>query len=401
MPPIRSAVVPLRARGPAPAAAVAPAGATTVTSTAPATGAVLVTGSEELVEEVAALAAAAGVAVAVVPDAGTALGTGFGTAPGAAVAGAALVMLGEDALVAGLAPHRGTVVVLRRAAPGAPDDEGAGDEGMWRAAVAVGARAVLVLPAERRALLDLLGAQGGDPAASAPTVAVLGACGGLGASSLAAALALSAGRSTSALLVDGDPLGGGIDLLLGLEDAPGLRWGDVAGARGSVRPAVLAQNLPRLGSTAVLSCSRGAPAAGGLDPDAVAVVLDAGRRGHGCVVLDVARHLDEAARAALAAAGTLLVVTSTGVRGAAAAQAVLAATAPLVGDVRLVVRAPAGRARTDPLALADALGVPLGAVLAHDPSLVEAAERGQPPPVRGRGATARACADLADVLVAS
>ena len=357
----------------------------------PVAGAALVTGREDLVEEVAALAAAAGVAVAVVPDAAGSLGV---------VAGAALVLLGEDALAAGLPPCPGTVVVLRWTAPGTvPDGEGAppdGDRGLWRAAVAVGARAVLTLPAERRALLDHLGALGAGPATGAPTVAVLGACGGLGASSLAAALALAAGRSTAALLVDGDPLGGGIDLLLGLEDAPGLRWGDVAGARGSVRPAVLAQHLPRLGRTAVLSCSRGAPTA--LDPDAVAVVLDAGRRGHGCVVLDLARHLDEAARVALAAAGTLLVLTSAGVRGAAAAQAVLAAAAPLVADVRLVVRVPAGRPRADPLALADALGVPLGAVLAHDPSLVEAAERGQPPPVRGRGATARACADLADVL---
>lgn len=349
-----------------------------------ALGALLVTGREDLVEEVAALAAASGVAVAVVADAASA-GRGW--------AGAALVLLGEDVLAAGAPSCRGVVVVLR--AEGGVEPEG-GDEALWRAAVAVGARAVLTLPRERRALLDHLAALGEDAGAGARTVAVVGACGGLGTSSLAAALALAAARSTTALLVDGDPLGGGLDLLLGLEGEPGLRWGDVSGARGSVRPAVLAQHLPRLGRAAVLSCSRGAPAV--LDPDAVAVVLDAGRRGHGCVVLDLARHLDEAARVALAAADVLLLVTSAGVRGAAAAQAVLAVAAPLVADVRLVVRAPAGRVRADPLALADALGVSLAAVLAHDPSLVDAAERGQPPPVRGRGATARACAALADVL---
>ena len=50
---------------------------------------------------------------------------------------------------------------------------------------------------------------------SAPCVAVLGGCGGAGASTLAAGLArsaLQAGRAV--VLIDGDPLGGGLETIL-------------------------------------------------------------------------------------------------------------------------------------------------------------------------------------------
>ena len=58
-------------------------------------------------------------------------------------------------------------------------------------------------------------------------VAVVGGCGGAGASVLAAALAVTAVRHGGrALLVDCDPLGGGLDLVLGAEHVAGLRWPD-------------------------------------------------------------------------------------------------------------------------------------------------------------------------------
>ena len=58
------------------------------------------------------------------------------------------------------------------------------------------------------------------------------------------------------LLVDGDPLGGGIDLVLGGESDRGLRWSDLLGAAGRVPAAALAEALPRAGGLSYLSWDR-------------------------------------------------------------------------------------------------------------------------------------------------
>ena len=64
--------------------------------------------------------------------------------------------------------------------------------------------------------------EGGAPPAR--LVAVVGGSGGAGASTLSAALAVTALRlGVRPWLVDADPLGGGIDLALGGEDTVGLR----------------------------------------------------------------------------------------------------------------------------------------------------------------------------------
>src|SRR2546421_294935 len=65
----------------------------------------------------------------------------------------------------------------------------------------------------------------GEPAL---TIGVVGGRGGAGASTLACALAVTAARSGHrTMLIDGDPLGGGLDVLLGGERAGGLRWPDL------------------------------------------------------------------------------------------------------------------------------------------------------------------------------
>ena len=62
------------------------------------------------------------------------------------------------------------------------------------------------------------------------------------------------GRGITALAVDADPWGGGLDLLLGCADMPGLRWGDLALRGGHVPSDALVAALPgRAGAVAVLS----------------------------------------------------------------------------------------------------------------------------------------------------
>lgn len=74
---------------------------------------------------------------------------------------------------------------------------------------------------------------------------ILGATGGVGVSSLATACAVraaSAGRQVA--LVDAHPWAGGLEVVAGLEAAPGLRWADLAGVRGDVDPDRLLEELP-------------------------------------------------------------------------------------------------------------------------------------------------------------
>ena len=67
----------------------------------------------------------------------------------------------------------------------------------------------------------------------AGVIAVIGACGGVGTSTFAAALARSAVRTgnAGATVVDGTDGSGGLDLLLGIESSPGARWPDLKIAR--------------------------------------------------------------------------------------------------------------------------------------------------------------------------
>src|SRR5436309_2057533 len=76
-----------------------------------------------------------------------------------------------------------------------------------------------------------------------PVIGVLSGCGGAGASTFAAVLAGCAGRP--AFLLDCDPLGGGIDVLLGCEREPGPRWGQVRVRGGPLDPQLLLSGLPR------------------------------------------------------------------------------------------------------------------------------------------------------------
>ena len=70
------------------------------------------------------------------------------------------------------------------------------------------------------------------------------AVGGAGASITAAASALVLSRERPICLVDADALAGGIDLVLGMETEPGLRWQDFSAADGRLDGAALYEALP-------------------------------------------------------------------------------------------------------------------------------------------------------------
>jgi len=349
--------------------------AETATRAGPAADVLAVTGDPVLAERLAGIAAAAGVLIR----------TSRAAPAGAAWASARLVLVGRDAL-ADLPPGRapgGPGVVVVATAP-VPQD-------VWRLALAVGAEQVTTLPDGEGWLVERI-LDATDPAAPAPVVGVVGGRGGGGASVLAAALAVTAAASgRRPVLLDADPLGGGLDLLLGAEREPGLRWPDLATARGRLRPGHLASGLPCVDGVRLLSWDRSevadAPA------DAMAAVLSSAVRDSDLVVVDLPRALGSAAEAAASACRLGLVVVPAEVRAAAAARRVVAALEHRIDDLRLVVRGPAPTGLPAEV-VADALRLPLAGELRAEPGLAAVLDRGEIAALRTRGPLAALCRRL-------
>jgi secretion/DNA translocation related CpaE-like protein len=190
----------------------------------------------------------------------------------------------------------------------------------------------------------------------------------------------------SALLVDGDPLGGGVDLVFGGEHDRGLRWPGLLSTRGRVPGAALSGALPRMQGLAVLSWDRSAAEA--LPVEALDAVLSAGCRAHELVVVDLPRHLDDAGRVVLAAATTAVLVVPTEVRAAAAASRVAASVGGLCADLRVVTRGPSPSGLGGDQ-VAGALGLPLLAEMRAEPGIDLALEHGQAPGPTGTGGRCR------------
>lgn len=344
--------------------------------------ALVITADETLLDDLLRLAAAASAEVDVVPDV---------SAARSSWANAPLVVLGSDRaaeLERARLPRRDGVVLV-----GLDLD----DAGVWESAVRIGAAHVVFLPEAEQWVVGRLADCAERAGPDASVVCTVGGRGGAGSSTLAAGLATVANsQGWRAMLVDGDPLGGGIDLLLGGEDVNGLRWPQLATTRGRVSAAALAEGLPRVGELTVLSWDRGETL--DVDPAAMSAVLQACRRSCDIVVVDLPRRLDAAAREALACAALTIVVVPAEVRATAAAARVCASVCAVAADVRVVVRGPAPSGLTGE-AVAEALGLPLAGFLRPEPGLAGDSERGEPPGRRPRGPLARLCGSVVDDLV--
>ncbi|MDY6996763.1 MAG: septum site-determining protein Ssd [Actinomycetota bacterium] len=287
-------------------------------------------------------------------------------------------------------PRRTRVLLVSGDQPGA---------GEWQAAVAVGAQHVVTLPTGERDLMAVL-ADAADVArdggARGPVVAVLSGRGGAGASVFAAALACTA---TESLLVDGDPWGGGLDLLLGGEGQPGLRWPDVAVAGGRLNYPALRDALPGRQRVRVLSGGRVFPegrSSNDIDAVALNAVIDAGSRGGVTVVCDVARQPTAAVETALAAADLVILITPADVRSCAAAAATARWAVAGNPNTGLVVRGPApgGLTRHD---AARIVGLPVLAAMRPQPGIDRQLECGGLR-MRRRSPLARAARSVLAVL---
>jgi hypothetical protein len=200
-----------------------------------------------------------------------------------------------------------------------------------------------------------------------PVIAVAGGSGGLGVSTLVALLALAlARRHGVATLVDLDPLGGGIDVRLGAQDADGVRWSGLLLAGGSLEPSALLAGVPRWGRVSLLT---------GPDPPSEEVALQAVSVARRCgpVVADLARLGHPAVDAVGARAGLTVLLADPTPAGLAAAHAVFGR----LPEAGLVVRSsvPGGVAAAR---AADLVGAPLLGTLPNCRVRVPLAVRGIP-----------------------
>ncbi len=333
--------------------------------------ALLITRDETLLDDLHRLAAAAGVDLDVAHDTTSALRSW---------SAAAAVLVGADqaGLVARQRPARRdhVHVVVRGAVP----------DGLFRSALAAGARDVVELPAAEAWLVELLTDLTDGTAHAARTIGVVSGSGGAGATTFGCALALVAARDAAAVLLDLDPLGPGVDRVVGLEEAEGVRWDGLLAASGRLGSRALRAALPRRGDLAVLGWGSGT--AGQLDPVAVREVLSAAQRGHDVVVVDLPRALDEVAAEVASRCDRVVLVAVASVPGVAAAAKVAARLRPLNRDLALVVRRGPGAAPAERVAAA--LDLPLVAELPRQRRLAEDVDLGLGPVRSARAPLARA-----------
>ncbi|MEO7447103.1 MAG: hypothetical protein ABI336_02415 [Humibacillus sp.] len=255
-------------------------------------------------------------------------------------------------------------------------------------------------------------------------IAFAATSGGVGCTTLAAAVAVraaAAGRVSVA--VDLDRFSGRLDVVLGLEQAPGWRWPDLAEVAGMVDGGRLLDELPHLGDASVLTWPGGEPAGRGDEArdgaehrlgdidnwlertyDVVAGLVQVAD----VVVLDCPR--DERVLAALAdLVDVVVIVAGAGVSQVAAAAVAVPLVRAVLDGVRLgpgsCGRAGAGAGLTpafppiepwvvlrgtrveDELQdlLMDHLDVPVLGVVGDDRRLVADIADGRPPGAGGRG----------------
>ena len=336
------------------------------------TSTLLLTRDPTVRDEVVRLASAAGVEVIAPADVGGA---------GADWRRTAVVVVGADAVdevAAGGWPRRGAVLV---ASWGPPDD------GVFRSCVAIGAEAVIELPAAAQRLAESLADAGEGRVSRALVVGVIGGSGGAGATTFAAALAQAAAPQRRVLLVDTDTLGPGLDALFDTASMPGVRWSELHGSSGRLGGRAVREAVPRVGPLPFLTWS----GAGRLpSAELLREVVASARRANDLVVLDLSRALDALSAESLAACDLVLVVVRPTADGFSAARRLIAQL-PDRSRARAVIRG-------NESALEGQLGIPVILRMRHQRGIEEAIALGLGPVRRKRGPLGRAVAFVLEWL---
>ena len=194
-----------------------------------------------------------------------------------------------------------------------------------------------------------------------------------------------AARIGPAVVIDADPLGPGVDRVLGLDGHDGVRWDALCQTTGRFSGRSLRDSLPRRDQLGVLTWYSGPQ--GSLQAFAVRNAIAAAQRGHDTVVLDLPRAVDPLVEEMVARCDRVYVLTVPTVAG-------LASTARLcsrfrdASPLRIVLRGN----DVSPDAVARLTSVPVAAQMADQRGLEEAIDLGLGPVRSRRGPLGRTAA---------
>lgn len=223
---------------------------------------------------------------------------------------------------------------------------------------------------------------------TAHIIGVVGGSGGVGASVLTAAIAVraaQAGLSTACL--DGDRLGGGLDVTLGIEQERGVRWPDLAGARGRIDGPELLTRLPTVDGVSVLSFDRARDVE--LGDQTVQEVLSALSVAVDLVVVDLPRPDHEVFGSFAPVVDATVLLAGSGISDLAGASAIAEHLLRACPEVWLCLRT-SGHGSHFADTVAEALDLPILAVVREEPSLAADLLHGIPPGSSSKGALAAA-----------
>ena len=283
-------------------------------------GPLLVTRDDLLLDDALRLAAAAGVDLDVAHDVDAAL-RGWSAAT--------LLLVGSDQ-AAPLAdrdpPRREQVHLLTR---------GPAHDSLYRDAVRLGARDVVALPAAEGWLVELLTDVSEGAVGAGLLVGVVAGSGGAGATTLACALALVSATQGPALLADLDPLGPGVDRIVGFDEVTGIRWDALMASRGRYGSRSLRAALPQRDGLALVTFP---PEPVLLESGPVREVVTASQRGNDLVVVDLPRMLTDVAADVVARCDQVVMVVEPGLSSVASGARLAAGLRAVNPRVGVVVR---------------------------------------------------------------
>ena len=226
---------------------------------------------------------------------------------------------------------------------------------------------------------------------TAHIMGVVGGSGGVGASVLTSAIAIRAAKAgLRVVCLDGDRLGGGLDVTLGIEQERGVRWPDLAGARGRIDGPELLRRLPSVDAVAVLSFDRARDVP--LGAEVVRDVLAALSAVADLVVIDLPRPDHEIFVTLAPSVDAVLLLAGSGICELAGASAIAEHLIRACPETWLCLRT-SGKGSHFADTVAGALDLPLLAVVREEPSLAADLLHGVPPGSSARGGLA-AAADL-------
>lgn len=299
-------------------------------------GVLLITADGGIQTEVCRLAALASVPVEVVAEETDALRSWHA---------ASLVLVGADRLgpVARQRPTRRRDVAVVHAGIASLD--------VFRDAYELGAEQVVELPSATDWLADALSEKTTEVRHGA-VIGFVAAAGGAGSTSLAVATACVAAERTRTALIDMDPLGPGVERVIGYEEPSVTTWSTLG--THSLSPPALREALPVHDGVHLIGFGSGPTRP--VDPAAVTSILTACAGAFDLTIVDLPRSTDSAVALAVERCD-LVVVCSTQSIGASLSGRRLVESLSRARDLVAVTRG--GARTTDPREVVEALQVPL------------------------------------------